>query len=160
MIKGKLGPLDRSLGFKLRLANNLMIHEWAALARSEGIAETPVEGGIVVLIGSNPGLAHGTLADLLGVDASTLSQALNPLISRGLIRREPDPSDRRTRRMYLTNAGELARHRITGILRIKEENPPGALNADELSSLHGLLDKLLEDVAEEDSVVELQAGRA
>lgn len=45
------------------------------------------------------------VAELLGMDRTTLTASLKPLERRGLVRVEPDPEDRRSRRLHLTPAG-------------------------------------------------------
>ncbi|MEZ5331274.1 MAG: MarR family winged helix-turn-helix transcriptional regulator [Thermoanaerobaculia bacterium] len=50
-----------------------------------------------------------TLAGHLGVVSSTLSEALQPLVDAGLVRREPDPADRRRCHFTLTPLGVQAR---------------------------------------------------
>jgi len=47
----------------------------------------------------------GSVATLLAMDRTTLTANLKPLERRGLVRVEPDPKDRRGRRISLTNAG-------------------------------------------------------
>ena len=46
------------------------------------------------------------VAQMLAMDRTTLTAALKPLERRGLLRIEPDPQDRRSRRIVLTEAGE------------------------------------------------------
>lgn len=45
------------------------------------------------------------VADLLALDRTTLTANLKPLERRGLVSIEPDPDDRRSRRLVLTAAG-------------------------------------------------------
>ncbi len=47
----------------------------------------------------------GAVAALLAMDRTTLTAALKPLERRGLLTVAPDPTDRRARRLALTNAG-------------------------------------------------------
>lgn len=47
----------------------------------------------------------GDVAHLLAMDRTTLTANLKPLERRGLITVSPDPSDRRSRRLALTEAG-------------------------------------------------------
>lgn len=47
----------------------------------------------------------GRLAPFLGMDPSTLTAAVKPLARRGLVRIEPDPQDRRSRRLRITAEG-------------------------------------------------------
>lgn len=46
------------------------------------------------------------VAELLGMDRTTLTAALKPLQRRGLVRVSFDPQDRRNRRLALTPAGQ------------------------------------------------------
>lgn len=47
----------------------------------------------------------GETAHLLAMDRTTLTANLKPLERRGLLLQQPDPEDRRTRRLHLTNEG-------------------------------------------------------
>lgn len=47
----------------------------------------------------------GRLAPFLGMDPSTLTAAVKPLARRGLLTVEPDPDDRRSRRVRITPEG-------------------------------------------------------
>ncbi|MEF2551608.1 MarR family transcriptional regulator [Aurantimonas sp. A2-1-M11] len=47
----------------------------------------------------------GRLAPFLGMDPSTLTAAVKPLARRGLLTIEPDPEDRRSRRLRITPQG-------------------------------------------------------
>jgi DNA-binding MarR family transcriptional regulator len=47
----------------------------------------------------------GRLAPFLGMDPSTLTAAVKPLARRGLLTVEPDPDDRRARRLRITPEG-------------------------------------------------------
>jgi len=47
----------------------------------------------------------GSVANLLAMDRTTLTANLKPLQRRGLVTVEPDPKDRRSRRLALTEAG-------------------------------------------------------
>ena len=47
----------------------------------------------------------GPVASLLAMDRTTLTAALKPLERRGLVQITPDPADRRSRVLQLTDAG-------------------------------------------------------
>ena len=47
----------------------------------------------------------GEVARLLAMDRTTLTAALKPLERRGLLKVSPDPKDKRSRRLSLTEAG-------------------------------------------------------
>lgn len=46
-----------------------------------------------------------SVASLLAMDRTTLTAALKPLEREGLVKESPDPNDKRTRRLVLTDAG-------------------------------------------------------
>ena len=48
----------------------------------------------------------GPVASLLAMDRTTLTAALKPLERRGLVRISPDPNDRRSRILILTDQGK------------------------------------------------------
>lgn len=80
------------------------------LARSFDIALKPIginNGQFSLLMSLNrpqpPAL--GSVAELLGMDRTTLTANLKPLERRGLIEITPDPKDRRSRLLRLTDAG-------------------------------------------------------
>jgi DNA-binding MarR family transcriptional regulator len=50
----------------------------------------------------------GSVANLLAMDRTTLTANLKPLERRGLVETHPDPDDRRSRRLVLTDAGRKA----------------------------------------------------
>ncbi|MYZ48739.1 MarR family winged helix-turn-helix transcriptional regulator [Propylenella binzhouense] len=50
----------------------------------------------------------GEVAAVLALDRTTLTANLKPLERRGLVAASPDPRDRRTRRLALTEAGRAA----------------------------------------------------
>lgn len=50
-------------------------------------------------------LSMGELADRLYCDASNITGIVDRLESRGLVDRQPDPTDRRVKRLVLTDAG-------------------------------------------------------
>ncbi|NDW07894.1 MarR family winged helix-turn-helix transcriptional regulator [Jiella pacifica] len=52
----------------------------------------------------------GAVADLLGMDRTTLTANLKPLERRGLLQVSPDEKDRRLRRLSLTEAGRDILH--------------------------------------------------
>jgi len=47
----------------------------------------------------------GKLATSMGLDKSTLSRTIDSLVHKGIVRRSPDPSDRRFTLVHLTKTG-------------------------------------------------------
>lgn len=69
------------------------------------------------------------LATHLGIGASTLSEAVDRLVRRGLAARAPDPDDGRRVRYRVTEAGDdaldassvLSKRRLEGVMRMLDE---------------------------------------
>jgi DNA-binding MarR family transcriptional regulator len=72
------------------------------------------------------------LGESLGVSLPAMSRAVDGLFERGLVDRKEDPTDRRMKRVLLTQEGRKA---------------PQALNAARLSALQELIGELAEDEA-------------
>lgn len=66
---------------------------------------TPVQVDILETVVASPALRMNELAQALGVDASTASRTLAPLVDFGLVERRHDPRDRRTTIVAPTPAG-------------------------------------------------------
>jgi len=54
------------------------------------------------------GLAQTALTARMGLSKQAVQQTLDQLETQGLVRREPDPADRRAKRIYLTAPGAQA----------------------------------------------------
>lgn len=67
---------------------------------------TPVQSSIMQVLLRQPGIDQIALAGEIGVDRTTVSSVLLRLESRGIVRREVDPDNRRLKRGYLTPPGK------------------------------------------------------
>jgi DNA-binding MarR family transcriptional regulator len=86
-------------------------------------------------------VAMRELADLLAADPPYVTLMVDDLEQRGLVRRMPNPDDRRSKLVELTAAGRKAAARAEAIL----DEPPAALSevpANELAALLRVLERL------------------
>ena len=68
-----------------------------------------------------------TMSDLateLLCDASNITQLVGRLEARGLVRREPDPEDRRARRVTITTAGRRQRRAVEKVFTFPRSGSP------------------------------------
>jgi len=87
----------------------------------------------------------GEVARLLAMDRTTLTAALKPLERRGLLTVTPDPEDKRSRRLALTEAGREVLTRAVPIWRTTHDavdkllrgESPDALRRDLLALTFG-----------------------
>jgi DNA-binding MarR family transcriptional regulator len=132
------GIVERIQGLERRLRltmeetleeHGLSYGEWrllGALRRADGRQSTP-----------------GALSTQLELSSGAMTNRLDRLEHAGLIRRLPDPHDRRGVRVELTEAGDGAWLESTSTQAVKEALVAGALSRREQQQLNGLLRKLM-----------------
>jgi MarR family transcriptional regulator, transcriptional regulator for hemolysin len=92
---------------------------------------------------SNPGLNQRALCDLFGIFPSRLVTLLDELAKPGFIERRDDPADRRSYRVYLTDAGRKAMDTIAALTETLDETLCKGLNEVERDVLKELLDRIV-----------------
>jgi DNA-binding MarR family transcriptional regulator len=116
------GALPGLLGYRLRLAQQAVFHDFAASV--QGLS--PGRVGLLIVVDANPGVTQSQLAEAVHRDRSTMVGVLDQLEARGLIERRRGV-DRRTNGLWLTPAGRallgralraIARHERRIALRL------------------------------------------
>jgi DNA-binding MarR family transcriptional regulator len=101
----RLGNMDNSLGFLLRLAQIDAFDRFFAdgdLAEL-GLGEISILHGIAL----NSGVRQGVLAQALRIKRAHMTKIIRAIEGRGLIRSAVPPKDRRSVELWLTEAGQL-----------------------------------------------------
>jgi DNA-binding MarR family transcriptional regulator len=93
-------------------------------------------------------LSPGALARYMGLSAAAMTNRLNHLEERGLVRRLPDASDRRGVLVELTDAGWQSWQDSVGAQARKEALIASALTEPEKSELNDLLVRLTLQIEE------------
>jgi DNA-binding MarR family transcriptional regulator len=131
--------VDRIMGLERRIKRSL----------EETLAEFELNHGEWKVLGS---LVHsdpphrrspGWLADQCGLSSGAMTNRLDRLEEAGLVRRLPDPSDRRALHVELTEEGMRLWRETVGAQGVKEQLVTSALNEREKQQLNGLLRKLM-----------------
>jgi DNA-binding MarR family transcriptional regulator len=131
------GPLPGLLGYRLRLAQQVVFRDFAA---SIG-GLSPGRAGLLMLIDANPGVTQSRLAEAVLRDRSTLVGTLNELQQNGWIERRRG-ADRRTNGLWLTPSG---RRRLAAALRAiqrHERRIAARLTSGERRTLLALLERI------------------
>jgi DNA-binding MarR family transcriptional regulator len=95
-----------------------------------------------VKLSGREGLSLGSLAELLGMDPTTLTRNLNPMAAGGLVRSDRDPADRRVVVLSLTKKGERRLIKAMPLWREAQRQVMAALGDDATQSLERLLGRL------------------
>jgi DNA-binding MarR family transcriptional regulator len=105
---------------------------------------------VLRIVGRVPGISAGDLARVLHVHPSTLTGVLRRLESRGLVTREPDPSDGRRALLHLSPKGRKLDVSQEGtvesvVKRVLGRTPPARADAtrEVLATLTSQLEKEL-----------------
>ncbi len=93
-------------------------------------------------------LSPRELSATLMLTTGGMTGRLDKLERAGLLRRSPDPHDRRGLKVTLTEEGAAADRQAVGAGLAEESTALSALDADEAGHLAGLLRKLLDATAE------------
>lgn len=97
--------------------------------------------GIIAMVARNEPVAMGKLSTDLGMDASTLTRNMRPLIERGIVELI-EGRDRRQRQVRLTAAGWGRAKAALPAWQHAERAVMLALGQSELARLHALLSRL------------------
>lgn len=116
--------------------------------RRVGFDLTPVQYAALNVIGRRPGLDQATLAAEIAYDRVTIGGVVDRLEQKGLVRREIDREDRRSRRLYLEPGGaHLLQSVGPSVQRVQNEMLDG-LSVEERHTLLELLRKALLSVGD------------
>ena len=132
--------LPSLLGYHLRRAQIAVFNDFVKTVAAMQI--TPGQFGVIVLIGSNPGLTQSALARAVGIERSTMVAVIDALESRGLVARRPSPSDRRSNALVLSDAGKELVDRLKPIVQTHDARVVGALSEAEKEQLIDLLSRI------------------
>jgi DNA-binding MarR family transcriptional regulator len=134
-----IGQLGTSLGFLLRMAQLrtfVLFHE-----RLAGQGLKPGEFSVLMIIGRNPGIRQGLLAQRLMIKRAHMTKLVRSFEDRGLVARRIPEHDRRAVELTLTDAGQAFVAERAAPLAAYERELPGALSESEQRELIRLLQR-------------------
>lgn len=98
--------------------------------------------GVLTHLAKQSASSQLALATAIGYDKSRLIPLLDDLEQDGLVLREPDPADRRNRRVRLTPAGKARLAAVRADIRAMEDDLLAGFTAAERRSLTRMLTRL------------------
>ncbi len=104
---------------------------------------TPVQFAILNALIDDPGEDQVTLAGRVAFDAATSGSVISRLESKGWVRREADPADRRRKLLWVTPEGEQVALRMKRAVARAQSRIVAPLDAAERTQLVQLLGKLV-----------------
>ena len=113
----------------------------------------------IYFIGRNPGLKVGELLGILKITKQSLSRVLQELVVKGFVAQQPGPTDRRQRRLTLTEAGRTLEHRLTERQRERFARAYRLAGADAVAGFRKVLLGLIDDMEQPSTVRARAVGR-
>ncbi len=105
--------LDRNFGFILHDVARLLRITFDRRVKEMGLTRS--QWWVLTHLFRNDGITQSALAEVLEVERPTLGRLLDRLEAKGWVRREPDPQDRRAKRVFLTDEVEPAMRRMRDV---------------------------------------------
>jgi DNA-binding MarR family transcriptional regulator len=110
-------PLDNSPGFLIYRTATKLKAELSRAFHTAGFSVTPEQWAVLNRLWENEGESQTVLAERTSKDRHNITRILDLLERNGLVRREPDPEDRRSRRIYLTDEGRALKKKLIPIVK-------------------------------------------
>lgn len=127
--------LARASGSALRTAN-AALEPFGFRARHYATVKIAAEGG---------GVPQRQIGAVLGLDPSAVVALVDDLESLGLVQRQPDPDDRRTRLVSPTPAGLTMLEKVSPVVGRVQERSMGGLTAAERDTFVRLLRRVVNE---------------
>ena len=127
--------LARASGSALRTAN-AALEPFGFRARHYATVKIAAEGG---------GAPQRQIGAVLGLDPSAVVALVDDLESLGLVQRQPDPDDRRTRLVSPTPAGLTMLEKVSPVVGRVQERSMGGLTAAERDTFVRLLRRVVNE---------------
>ncbi|MGC3981153.1 MAG: MarR family transcriptional regulator [Steroidobacteraceae bacterium] len=139
------GALADYLGQQLRLTH------MAAVASLEAELlphqASPVRFALLVYVSEWPGCTQIKLAEILGVDRSTLVPMFNSMEKDDLLTRHPSPLDKRANGIWITPKGEALIKKLKPLVAAHNRKLSAGLSEAQLKTLTTLLKKVRQNIS-------------
>ena len=123
--------------FKTRQLSRLLSRHYDAELAASGLKTT--QFSLLTHVLELGPIAPGELARRMGLDASTLTRNLQPLLAAGWLQQDAGP-DARTRSVTLTDAGRSKQAEARRCWKAAQLQVNGLLGSERVAALHALID--------------------
>lgn len=135
--------LERFLPYRLSILSN-RISGIIAETYKDKFALSITQWRIMAVLGEYPGASADEVSAKIQIEKSIVSRALQKLLSRHLVVREVDETDRRRQNLTLTDTGEAVYREIVPVSYAYEDKLLECFNRQERALFDGLIDRLYE----------------
>jgi len=111
---------------------------------SKHTGATPAQMTTLLAIKHHPNMTVRELSAHFGISKSAITKIVDELLARNLVTREPDPEDRRSVSINLSDDGRSQFTKMKNQINAKLATIFAALSDDELEQLRGIFNKIKE----------------
>ncbi|MCJ7765985.1 MAG: MarR family transcriptional regulator [Thiovulaceae bacterium] len=141
--------LRNSLGFRISLVANRVHAMFTRGIEPYGIA--PEQFAAMKIISEDSETNQSKIAEMLGKGKPTVSRTLDVLEKKGLVSRGELETDRRAKRIRLTDEGEAVLHAVIPCAKAFNDAIRERLEPQEIESFFKVLETILETVDQYDT---------
>ena len=145
-----------SLAFLVSDCARLMRMAFEKRILSAGLGLTAGEARTLIQIAAHNGSRQLDIAIRMGLEPMTVSAFLDRLQARGLIERQPDPLDRRAKRILLSDAAEEMIRAISVEISAVQVEATQGLDREAQDSISRALKSLRQNLQKSDQTVAVQ----
>ena len=143
---------DRKTGYRTSMLigfrRMIKLHEAMLKEVCQKYQLTQIEGSIISFLHNNPGKdTAADIVDLRMLSKGNVSQAVDSLMQRSLLKREPDQQDRRKIHLFLQQEAEPVIRDIEQMQIHYSEEMFAGLSEEEWEQFQRINDKIMENVA-------------
>lgn len=129
--------LLETVGFATRFVQVQLFHRFTS--DLEALDLTPGLFAVLITVGLNPGIHHGTLADTLMVKRSNMTKLVDHMVEQTLIERRSARDDKRVIELFLTPVGQQRAESALEIVARCDQAMTAGLSPDQRTHLLSLL---------------------
>ena len=134
--------LEDALAFRIHRTNRLLRTHLGRFLGAHEPGLSPEQWFVLARIAERAPVRQIDLAEPVLADPPNVSRLVDALVARGDVRRSPDPADRRSWSVSLTDAGRTRMERLSAAVLEERDRVFAGFSAAELSALAAALDRI------------------
>ena len=131
---------DRHVGFLSADISRLMRTEFDRQVSALGV--TRAQWMVLARLARRPGCSQTELADMMEMERASAGRLVDRLEENGLVHREPDPTDRRVRRVFPTDLATGQQAQMRAVADAIVDDALSNLNAEQRETLMTLMESV------------------
>ena len=126
-------------------------HAWNEYVREIALAEGIPDSyrPVLMFLHHHPGFSQRSTAEFVGVTTSAINQIVKSMLEEDYLRKESDPSDKRSSKLYLTEKGTAVALKLHEKLGEADDAITALIGAEREEELMDLLEQLTDFIRRE-----------